>query len=184
MGKEGENNFDKFHDDDYEIDPDESLLYFIQQLLKKHFSLKEFYQEANLFDTFDISLKTGTWKISGHRYKIVKLIKTGTYGSVYEAKDGSGEPVAIKLITPQGTWKEKTILFGKARKEIQLLTALKKSANVVTILNAEVKRSSVAIVMELCTTNLHEWMEMNVPEKWPPSKPSNWALNHKKELFF
>ena len=36
--------------------------------------------------------------------------------------------------------KEKAILFGKARKAIKLLTALKKSKNVVTILNSKVKR--------------------------------------------
>ena len=46
-----------------------------------------------------------------------------------------------------------------ATKEIEFLTVLEKSKKVVTILNSEVKGSSVAIVMEYRTFNVHDWMK-------------------------
>ena len=68
--------------------------------------------------------------------------------------------MAIKLITisPYETGETKDWIFEKAEEEIGFLNMLKDSPNVVNILNSEVKDSSVAIVLELCTTSLEKWM--------------------------
>ena len=68
-----------------------------------------------------------------------------------EVDDTDGKKVAIRLIMDAPARLER---HKKARKEIAFFLSLKKSENVVTILNWEVKESSVAIVKEYCTLRL------------------------------
>ena len=116
-------------------------------------------EEPHHFQEFRNS-KPDMVEINGQLYKIEKKIGTGGAGTVYKATykddDGTTIEVAIKLITPRGTHDEKELIFGNAKKEIDLSTALGKNKNVVTILNSEVKSSSLAIVMEYCTSNLND----------------------------
>ena len=143
---------------------DADLAYFIRQLLSKKFSLEEFYDYADylyFFGAFRVSASKipKTVRIGGFHYRIGPFISKGSFGSVFKAtpvkSDGTdGKKVAIKLITAYGPRKKKDRIFKEAEKEIRFLNQLKDSSNVVTILNSEVKSSSVAIVMELCTSSL------------------------------
>ena len=110
--------------------------------------------DTDPFHEFQIS-GTDMVKINQYRFRIIQFIKKGGFESVHEATEvvfgeKVGKKVAIKLITPKGTEEDKAMLIERAKKEIHFLKMFKKSANVVTILNSEVKGSSVAIVMEYC----------------------------------
>ena len=97
-----------------------------------------------------------TVEINGERCKINNPIAEDGPGNVYTYTAIKNTiKVSIKVINnaPAGSEPRK-----QAMKEIAFLEALAGSANVVTILQWEVKGSSVAIVMEWCNLTLHEWM--------------------------
>ena len=136
------------------------MAYFIQELLGGNISLEEFYDYAKQFPFAKFFLPNSfKVNINGEPYKIGPYISKGSFGSVYKATDEFGTMVAIKLITPRGTAKETNLLPQKADKEIGFLKALNGSANVIIILNSEINDSSVAIVMEYCSSSLQGWME-------------------------
>ena len=116
------------------------------------------------FSPFFEFMDDGIIGIDGQIYDIIRPIKVGAFGTVFEAiavlSDGTTKKVAIKLITPEpeADTKRKNELFQKAEKEIKMLNDLKDSVNVVTIFKSEAKGSSVAIVMEYCTSDLYDWV--------------------------
>ena len=67
-----------------------------------------------------------------------------------------GKKVAIQLIIPRGDYREKKKSLIRRETLLKLLGALETSENIVTILNSEMKSSSVAIVIKLCTMDLHD----------------------------
>ena len=118
---------------------------------------------ADPFEEFRYS-EPGMVEINGDRYQMGSYISKGSFGSVYMAAHvETGDLVAIKVISNAIAESD---TLEHAQDEIGFLTdlVLVESENVVIILDSEEKPSSVAIVMELCTTSLLDWMAENVPE--------------------
>ena len=122
-----------------------------------HLPGRQLMLETDHFKEFRTSEKNIV-EISGERYQIGSEIGSGFSGIVYKATHvKTGNPVAIKVTINNASADSE--LRKRATKEIEFLKVLKKSKNVVTILNWGVTDSSVAIVLELCTMDLEEWME-------------------------
>ena len=75
-----------------------------------------------------------------------RLIAEGGYGYVYEVSDGRGNRFALKkmnILSPQQ--------LNNIKREIAVWQKINKGPNVVRILDFEIGRESVNILMELCT---------------------------------